>query len=150
MNSISKKIINCFERKSKVLLGGNGGSSAQASHFSEELISHGLPAIALNDPQVITALINDFSPDEVFSRYVKALGTRGDIFIAFTTSGKSQNLIEAKFTAEELGMEAIEWPHDKGKTTEEKQNNQLVEMHEVYREVVNYFKGNYPLTTGTE
>lgn len=140
MNSISQKLIDCFERGNKALLAGNGGSSAQASHFSEELISHGLPAIALNDPQVITALINDFPPNEVFSRYIKALGNTGDLLIVFTTSGKSINLIKAKITANELDMEVLEWPHKKGKTTEERQNYQLVEMHKIYKEVVKYFK----------
>ena len=140
MHSISRKLINCFERGNKVILAGNGGSSAQASHFSEELISHELPVIALNDPQVLTALINDFPPVEVFSRYVKAIGFSGDLFICFTTSGKSKNLILASKTAQKLEMEILEWPHGKGKTTEEKQNYQLVEMHKVYKEVVRYFK----------
>lgn len=140
MHSISQKLIDCFERGNKALLAGNGGSSAQASHLSEELISHGLPAIALNDPQVITALINDFPPVEVFSRYVKALGSADDLLICFTTSGKSKNLLLASETALKLGMEVLEWPHKKGKTTEDRQNFQLVEMHKVYKEVVKYFK----------
>ena len=140
MNSISQKIIDCIQRGNKVLLAGNGGSSAQASHLSEELIAHAIPAIALNDPQVITALANDFSYEEVFSRYLKALGNAGDLFISFTTSGKSKNLINATKTAKELGMEVLEWPHKKGKTTEEKQNFQLVEMHRVYKEVVKALK----------
>ena len=138
--SIPQKLIDCIERGNKILICGNGGSSAQSSHFSEELITHGLPAIALNDPQVITALSNDFSYKEVFSRYIKALGSNGDLLITFTTSGKSKNLIKAQKTAEESGLEVLEWPHKKGKTTEDRQNIQLKEMHKVYKEVVEYFK----------
>ena len=140
MNSISKRIIDCIERGNKLLLAGNGGSSAQASHFSEELITNGISAIALNDPQVITALANDFSYEEVFTRYIIALGNVGDLLITFTTSGKSKNLLHAAKTAQNIGLEVLEWPHKKGKTTEERQNNQLKEMHVVYKEVVKYFK----------
>lgn len=139
-NFISQKIIDCIERGNKLLLAGNGGSSSQASHLSEELITHGIPAIALNDPAVITAIANDLSYEEVFSRYLKALGNAGDLFIVFTTSGKSKNLIKAEKTAKELDIEVLEWPHKNGKTTEEKQNHQLIEIHKVYLEVKKYFK----------
>ncbi len=140
VRKITQCITNCVERGNKILLIGNGGSSAQASHFSEELISHGIPAIALNDPQVITALANDFSYDQVFCRYVIALGATGDLLICFTTSGKSNNINLAKQDAQGIGMEVLEWPHKIGKTTEQKQDNQLKEMHQVYKAVVAYFK----------
>ncbi len=145
VREITQKITNCIERGNKIYLAGNGGSSAQASHFSEELISHGLPAIALNDPQVITALINDFPPKQVFLRYLKAISNDGDLFIAFTTSGKSDNLNEVKENAQELGIEYLEWPHKIGRTTENKQDNQLIQMHEVYKAVVKYFKDDYQI-----
>lgn len=131
-----KQISSCFARGNKILICGNGGSSAEASHFSEELIAHGFPAIALNDPCVITALANDYSYEEVFGKYILALGKEGDILIVLTTSGKSRNILYAQAIAIGLEMEVIEWPRNKGKTTEEIQDNQLKLIHKVYKAVV--------------
>ena len=136
MTRISKQIIKCFERGNKVLIIGNGGSSAEASHLSEELIAYGYPAIALNDPCVLTALSNDFSYEEVFSRYIIAVGAQGDVLITLSTSGKSKNIIRAIKTAKQKSMEVIELPRNKGKTTETIQNHQLELIHKVYKEIV--------------
>lgn len=135
VNKIVKQIKECFDRGNKVLICGNGGSSAEASHFSEELISYGYPAIALNDVAVITALSNDYSYEEVFSRYIIALGQLNDILIVISTSGKSKNVLRAMKTAKQKGMEVIEWPRI-GKTTEDIQNRQLELIHKVYRDIV--------------
>lgn len=136
MTNLSNKLLKCFSRGSKCWIIGNGGSSAEASHLSEELISHGFPAIALNDPQVITALANDYSYDEVFSRYLIAVADKDDILIVLSTSGKSKNCIRAIRTAKQKCMEVIEWPR-KGRTTEDIQNYQLEVIHKVYKEIVN-------------
>ena len=136
VNKIGNKIIDCFKRGNKLLICGNGGSSAEASHFSEELISYGYPAIALNDPAVITALANDYSYTQVFGKYLEALGKEGDILITLSTSGGSENIKYAILKARELGIEVIQWPRDQGRTTEEIQNNQLKLIHKVYQEVV--------------
>ena len=126
------KIRECFERDGKVWVIGNGGSSAEASHLSEEFISLGYPVIALNDSAVITALANDFSYEEAFAIYLEAVAKAGDILITLSTSYKSENILEAIDRAEELGIKVIKFPR-KGKTTEEIQNNHLVLIHKLYK-----------------
>ncbi len=86
----------------KVLSCGNGGSAGDAQHFSSEMLNRfemersGLPAIALTtDSSTITAIANDYRYAEIFSKQIRALGLPGDILLAFTTSGESQNILEA-------------------------------------------------------
>ena len=140
INQIASKIIKCFERGGKLLICGNGGSNCQASHLAGELIGRfeherqGLPAISLNDPGIITAIANDYSFEMVFSRQVQALGKPNDILIVLSTSGKSQNCLRAIEKAREMSIEVIEWPIS-GETTAETQEIQLVDIHEVVREV---------------
>jgi D-sedoheptulose 7-phosphate isomerase len=80
---------------------GNGGSSAEASHLIAELIGkfrkerNPIRAVALTDPSVITCIANDFGYENIFSRQLEALLTCNDILFAFTTSGKSKNILEA-------------------------------------------------------
>ena len=140
MHSISARLIKCFERGNKILVAGNGGSSAEASHLSEEFITFGFPVIALNDPAVLTALSNDSNYEEVFSNYIFALHNEGDVLITISTSGKSKNILHAQKSAKAFGMEVTEWPRDKGKTTEEIQEYQLKLIHKVYLEVVNHWQ----------
>ena len=97
----------------KVLTCGNGGSLCDATHFAEELTgrfrnSRGpLPAIALNDPAHITCTTNDYSFEEIFSRYVEVLGRPGDVLCGFSTSGTSANVVKAARVAREMGMKVI-------------------------------------------
>ncbi len=98
----------------KILICGNGGSAADAQHFSAELVGRykkerkGLPALALTtDSSVLTAISNDYGYDMVFSRQVDALGEKGDMLFLISTSGNSQNLLEAAKTAKEKGIRAI-------------------------------------------
>lgn len=86
----------------KILCCGNGGSAGDAQHFSAELLNRfekerpGLPAIALTtDSSTITAIANDYSFNEIFSKQVNALGEAGDILLAISTSGNSGNILEA-------------------------------------------------------
>jgi D-sedoheptulose 7-phosphate isomerase len=91
----------CWQRKGKMLVAGNGGSAADAIHFAEELVvrfgknRRALAAIALCDPAVVTCAANDLGYDRVFERQIEALGNEGDVFVAMTTSGNSENLIRA-------------------------------------------------------
>lgn len=94
--------IDCLRRGGKVLLAGNGGSAAQAQHMAGELMGRfafdrpGLPAIALTtDTTVLTAIANDYGYEHVFARQVQAHGKKGDVFIGFSTSGKSRNILLA-------------------------------------------------------
>ncbi len=97
----------------KLLIAGNGGSAADASHFAGELIvrlsaernRQSLPAIALSaDPVVMTAAANDYGFEHVFSRQVEGLGAKGDMLFLISTSGNSPNLVKAAQVAHERGM----------------------------------------------
>src|SRR3990167_399760 len=121
---IIDNIISTFDNGNKLLILGCGGSLAESSHFAAELISIGKPAIALNDPAVITALSNDFSFDECFTKQIKALAKTGDMVIAFSTSGISRSVLKALEYADKLGLDIIDWPRDKGTTMGEIQENQ--------------------------
>jgi len=90
---------------------GNGGSAAEAQHFAAELVGRyrrdrrGLPSIALTtDSSILTAVGNDFGFASVFARQVDALGRRGDLLVALTTSGRSSNILEAIRAARKKGM----------------------------------------------
>jgi len=98
----ARMMIDALINGNKILSCGNGGSAAQAQHFSSVLLNRyernrpALPAIALStDTSTITAVANDASFDDVFSKQVKALGQAGDILLAISTSGNSANVISA-------------------------------------------------------
>src|SRR6266540_5211161 len=95
-------IDQCLRAGNKLLVCGNGGSAADASHFATELVvrfakdRRALPAICLtSDSGILTAAGNDYGFDEIFARQVAALGAPGDVLICLTTSGKSRNVIRA-------------------------------------------------------
>jgi D-sedoheptulose 7-phosphate isomerase len=106
----------------KVLVFGNGGSAAEAQHFAAELINGlsrrdrpPLPAIALTaDTSCLTAIGNDRGPAVVFSRQIEALGRRGDVALALTTSGTSPNVIAALETARAAGLVTVVLTGEKG------------------------------------
>lgn len=107
-------IINCYKNNRKVLVCGNGGSAADAQHMAAELSGkfyfdrEPLDADALHvNTSYLTAVANDYSYDEVFSRLVKAKAKNGDILIGISTSGNSKNIIEAFKTAKEIGIKTI-------------------------------------------
>lgn len=85
-----------------LLIAGNGGSAAEAQHFSAEIVGRymrerrGYPAIALTtDTSILTAVGNDYDFDSIFARQIEALGRAGDVFIGLSTSGNSKNIINA-------------------------------------------------------
>ena len=139
---IIDNIISTFDNGNKLLILGCGGSLAESSHFAAELIGIGKPAIALNDPAVITALSNDFSFDECFTKQIKALAKTGDMVIAFSTSGISRSVLKALEYADKLGLDIIDWPRDKGTTMGEIQENQLKDIHEVYLAIKKHYEDN--------
>jgi len=94
--------ISSLQSGGKILLGGNGGSAADAQHIACVLVSRfafdrpGLPAIALTtDTSILTSIGNDYGFEMLFSRQVQAHGNRGDVFIGYSTSGKSVNILRA-------------------------------------------------------
>ena len=110
IKQISEVIADVFKTGNKVLICGNGGSATDAMHFAEECTGRfrkdrkALPVISLTDPSHITCVANDFGFDEVFSRGVEAYGQAGDLLIAISTSGKSENVIRACYKAKEQEM----------------------------------------------
>ncbi len=98
----------------KILSCGNGGSAGDAQHFSSEMVNRyererpALPAIALTvDTYTLTSIANDYSYEDVFAKQVRALGQKGDILLAFTTSGKSPNVLQAIHAAHDRGLTVI-------------------------------------------
>ena len=97
----------------KIISCGNGGSMSDAMHFAEELSGcyrddrPGLPAISCSDPSHITCVGNDYGFDQVFARFVQALGQSGDCLLAISTSGNSANVLEAVKAAKSKGMTVI-------------------------------------------
>ena len=109
-------IAKAFESGRKILICGNGGSAADSQHFAAEFVNifskeinrRALPAMALStDTSIITAIANDSSYDQVFARQVEAYAEPGDVVIALTTSGSSQNCINAVVSARARGAKTI-------------------------------------------
>jgi D-sedoheptulose 7-phosphate isomerase len=98
----------------KILACGNGGSAADAQHFAAELVNRfeieraPLAALALTtDSSTLTSIANDYSYEQVFSKQVAALGRRGDVLLAISTSGNSRNVVEAMRAAAQAGMRVV-------------------------------------------
>lgn len=110
LQRLGDAMLDCWRRRGKVLIAGNGGSAADAMHFAEELVvrfrknRRALAAIALCDPTVLTCAGNDFGFETVFERQVEAFGNAGDILIILTTSGNSVNLLRAVERAKAGGL----------------------------------------------
>jgi D-sedoheptulose 7-phosphate isomerase len=98
----------------KLLIGGNGGSAAEAAHFATELVGRfqgprkSLPAIALSsDGSLLSCIANDFGFDQVFSRQVAGLGQKGDLLVVLTSSGNSANIMAALTEAKSMGIKSV-------------------------------------------
>lgn len=109
-----RMLSNSLKQGHKILICGNGGSAADAQHFSGELLNQlelkrpSLPGIALTtDVSTITAIGNDYSFDEVFAKQVHALGQAGDVLVGITTSGNSKNVLRAIEEAHARGLSVI-------------------------------------------
>ena len=109
-----ERIAAQLKKKRKILTAGNGGSAADAMHLAEELVGRfksnrpSLPAIALTaDGTLLTCIANDFGFEEVFARQVEGLGQPGDVLVAFSSSGNSENLIKAIQAAKKKKMITI-------------------------------------------
>ena len=114
-------MVNALTNGNKILACGNGGSAGDCQHFAAELVGRfererpGLAAIALTtDTSALTAIGNDYSFDEIFSKQVAAIGTSGDILLAISTSGNSRNVIKAIEMAKEREMLVVALTGKKG------------------------------------
>jgi D-sedoheptulose 7-phosphate isomerase len=98
----------------KALACGNGGSAADAQHFAAELVNRfererpPLAAVALTtDTSTLTSIANDYAWQQVFSKQLRAIGRRGDVLLAISTSGNSANVLEAVQVAHEIGVQVV-------------------------------------------
>lgn len=109
----SELMIEAIRNGGKILSCGNGGSLCDSMHFAEEMTGRfrsdrpGYAAIAISDPSHMSCVGNDYGYRDVFSRYVRAVGQRGDILLAITTSGSSGNVIDAVNAAHDKGMKVV-------------------------------------------
>ena len=110
----SQLIVNSISNKNTIYLAGNGGSAAQSQHFAAELVSrfnfdrNPLPAIALTtDTSVITAVSNDYGYEKVFERQLAGLAKKGDVFVGFSTSGTSKNILNCFKKARDMKLSSI-------------------------------------------
>jgi D-sedoheptulose 7-phosphate isomerase len=114
-------VADALKAGKKILLCGNGGSAADCQHIAGELVGRfklerdALPAIALStDTSILTALTNDYGGDIIFSRQVEALGGRGDVLIAISTSGTSPNILKAVDAARRKKMKVVSLTGSRG------------------------------------
>lgn len=121
LNKAAFACIGSLQRGGKILLAGNGGSAAQASHMAGELMGRfafdrpGLPALALTaDISVITAIANDYGYEHVFARQIQAHGNKGDVFIGYSTSGESKNILMAFEEARSCGLICVGFTGNRG------------------------------------
>lgn len=102
-----------LENGGKIISCGNGGSMCDAMHFAEELSGRfrnnrkGLAALSISDPSHISCVANDFGYEYIFSRYVDAIGSKGDVLLGISTSGNSDNVIKAVESAKSKGIKTI-------------------------------------------
>lgn len=114
-------LVTALKNGNKVLSCGNGGSAADAQHFSSELLNRfhhdrpSLPAIALTtDASTVTSIANDYAYDQIFSRQLSSLGQPGDVLLAISTSGNSANIVQAVKAAHERGLQVIAMTGNQG------------------------------------
>jgi len=112
--SVAQACVEVYKNGKKILIAGNGGSAADAQHFAAELVGRygfdrpSLPSIALTtDTSALTAIGNDYGYEYIFSRQLEGLGAEGDLFIGISTSGNSQNVLNAFSAAKERGITTV-------------------------------------------
>ncbi len=114
IDTAGQLIVDTLRHDKKLLICGNGGSAAEAGHFSTELVGRyqknrsSLPAIALSaDGSLVTCIGNDYGYDQVFSRQIAGLAHPGDLVVVLTSSGNSANIIAALHESNKLGLKSI-------------------------------------------
>ena len=114
IRNAAELVVNAYRENKKTILAGNGGSAADAQHLAGEFVSRfyfdrpGIPSISLaTDTSIITAIGNDYGFDKLFARQIQANGNQGDVFIGITTSGNSENIVQALYMCREKGIKTI-------------------------------------------
>ena len=114
IDQAGRLILETLKGGGKLLIGGNGGSAAEAAHFSTELVGRyaktrrSLPAVSLSaDGSLVTCIGNDFGYEEVFARQIAGLGRPGDLVVLLTSSGNSANVVAGLREARRLGLPSI-------------------------------------------
>jgi len=114
ITSVSELFIQTFKKGNRVWFCGNGGSAADAQHIAAELSGRfyfdrpPLPAEAMHvNGSYITAVGNDYGYDEIFARYLRGSGSKGDILVGISTSGNSPNILKAQTVAKEMGINVV-------------------------------------------
>lgn len=106
-------MIASIQQGGKIISCGNGGSMCDAMHFAEELTGRfrenrkPIAALSISDASHISCVGNDYGFDEIFSRYVEAIGNKGDVLLAISTSGNSKNVLKAVEVAKQKGMKVV-------------------------------------------
>ena len=114
IDEVAKVCVHAYKNGNKIILAGNGGSAADSQHIAAEFVSRfrfdrpGLPSISLStDTSMLTAIGNDYGYKNIFKRQLEANGSKGDVFIAITTSGNSENILEAVSVCPDLGIHSV-------------------------------------------
>lgn len=113
IDSASNAMAQAIQNGHKILSCGNGGSLCDSMHFAEEMTGRfrqdrpGFAAIAIADASHMSCVGNDYGYEEVFARYVSAVGQKGDVLLAITTSGTSKNVLKAVVAAKQKGMVVV-------------------------------------------
>ncbi len=114
LNRATEILLHSLTAGHKLLICGNGGSASDATHMATEFLCRyredrrPYPAISLTaNGEFMTAVCNDYNADEIFARQVWGLGEKGDVLVAFTTSGRSRNVLRALEEAKRKGLESI-------------------------------------------
>ncbi|WMY97404.1 MAG: D-sedoheptulose 7-phosphate isomerase [Arsenophonus sp.] len=141
IKSIEKAAIilsKAFKNGNKVLSCGNGGSHCDAMHFAQELTGRyresrfAYPAIVISDTSHITCVGNDFGYNLIFSRYIEAVGKKGDVLFAISTSGNSLNILKAIESAHSIGMYIISLVGKDGGKIKNKSNIEIIVPYSGY------------------
>jgi len=112
--AVSKLMEDSIKEGNKIITAGNGGSAADAQHFSGEIVGRflkergALASVSICvDPCVMTAIGNDYGYNNVFARQIEGIGRSGDVFLAISTSGNSQNIIDAVNVCKQKGIKTV-------------------------------------------
>ena len=138
IESAGQLLVVAFNDGKKVISCGNGGSMCDAMHFAEELSGRfrddrkALPALSISDPSHITCTANDYGYEHIFSRYIEAVGAEGDVLLAISTSGNSENVLKAIDAAQKKGMKVIGLTGKDGGKMADKVNIEIRAPHSEY------------------